>query len=77
MVLKFAVAVIIILAVSFTLSYLSEFNKSGKIVYNTTGLNNGQPEQFYQIWIYIIGTIATILAMSTVIYKIKKKVRKN
>ncbi len=71
MVLKFAVVVLVLLVISFTLSYLSEFSSSGRdIVYNTTGSN--QPEQFYEIWLYIGGAVVLILLISTIVYRIKK-----
>ncbi len=70
--LKFVVAVIVILAISFTLSYPSEFSKS-EIVYNLTTSEDKQADQFYWIWLYIGGAIGLVLAISTVIYKMKKK----
>ncbi len=72
MILKYAAVVFVLLVISFTLSYLSEFNSSGRdIVYNITGSKN-QPEQFYEIWFYIGGAIGLILIVSTLVYKIKK-----
>ncbi len=72
MVLKFVGVVLVLLIISFTLSYLSEFSSSGRdIIYNVSG--DKQPEQFYEIWLYIGGAIALVLIVSTLVYKIKKK----
>lgn len=68
--IKFAVIIVIILAAAFSLSYISGFTKS-EIVYNLTG-SQSTPDQFYWVWAYIVGAIVLTLAISTLIYKIRK-----
>ncbi|HLD57451.1 MAG TPA: hypothetical protein VJA47_04040 [archaeon] len=74
--IKFAAIIVIILAVAFSLSYLSGFTRS-EIVYDLTAAKDKPLDQFYEIWVYIGGSIALVLALSTIIYKIRKSKNRN
>ena len=67
---KFAVVIIVILAVSFSLSYLSGFTNS-ETVSNLTDSKTA-PGQFYEIWLYIGAAIGLVLLITTITYKIRK-----
>lgn len=70
--LKFCIAVLLILIASFAFSFLAA-GQQEKYYKEPTERKNTEIYPFYELWGYIAAPIAGLLVVSTVVYRARKK----